>query len=91
MGAPILFAAYICGCYWYARSKGAFLADDVIRDWLFFFVFGFCLISGLIVLEILLKVKIWLRIVLGIIYCLCMAVFMLFLGIYVASFWGDYL
>jgi hypothetical protein len=50
---------------------------------------GILVLLGLVALEILLKVRIWFRIIWGAVYLLSMAVVIQFLGLITACLWGD--
>jgi hypothetical protein len=50
---------------------------------------GILLISGLVTLEIFLKVGVWLRVIWGAVYLLLMAVVIEFFSLLVACSWGD--
>ena len=90
VGAPMLFAAFDWSSYWYALSKGR-LPYTIFPnwEWLWFFIFGFCLISGVIASFMALRCKIWIRVIAGIIYSVAMTAIMIFLGLTIACGWDD--
>lgn len=88
LGTPLLFCLYVRGTYWYAASTGR-LPYAVLPDWVWYPVFGVCLLSGLGSLQKMLKMETASRILLGLVYFVAMAALLVFLHCRIALENGD--
>jgi hypothetical protein len=90
VAAPALNAAFAWFCYWHmSLEKELKPPFDLFPARLYPLVFFLLLISGLAAILNLLKPKIWIRLIVGIIYFFIMGAFMFFLGAAIGCSWGD--
>lgn len=87
-GVPLMFFIYVEWSYHYALSKGK-LPFSALPEWLWFLVFGLCLVSGLVSLFNLSVFQAKNRIFLGTLYTLVMSGILLAVHLFVACNNGD--
>jgi hypothetical protein len=88
--APGLNSVFVWFCYWHMSFEGELKPPfDFFPARLYPVVFFLLLISGLAAILNLLKPKIWIRLIVGIIYFFIMGAFMFFLGAAIGCSWGD--
>ena len=85
---PAVFAGYVAFSYSLALARGK-LPFNYFPGWLWFAVFGICLVSGDVAVIALLGAGKWTRIIFGTTYLFVMAAILLWIHLLVASSWGD--
>lgn len=87
-GVPVFFGTYVLGEYRYALSHGQ-LPLSIFPEWLWFIVFGLCVVSGVVALNLLPFRQLWVRITTNIIYVPVIVVSLLYVHLFVVCANGD--
>jgi hypothetical protein len=86
--APILLGIYVFWSYRYALSYGL-LPFSIFPEWLWYPVFGFCVVSGVVAVNVLPFRRLWVRIATNTIYVSVIVVVLLLVHLVVACANGD--
>jgi hypothetical protein len=85
LGVPALFYLYVSATYWYASSQGR-LPFGVFPDWLWYAVFGACLVVGLMTLRTVSRLR---SILVSVLYVAGMTAGLLLVHLWAACANGD--
>ena len=88
VGVPVLFGAYVLASYRLALRQG-FLPFTLYPEWYWFSAFAGCLVIGLVFVYLTSLAPAWLRVTVGLVYFVVMAVGLLAVHLFVACVSAD--
>ena len=88
-GVPVVFWFFVYLAYQIFLPRGRLPFHSIAGETIFFFVFGLCLVSGVLAIVFLPYPNRWLRIVAGVAYLVAMSGVLFAMGLFAACAGGD--